>query len=274
MDEPSTMNDKSVVKLLCFSATGNSLWVTRQLAGRLDSAEIIRIRKAAPMEVAGTIGIVMPVHAWGVPIEVARQIAELSIAPDSYCFAIATFGMLAGGTIGQLARLLQKQGATLAAGFVIRMPEIFTAVLPVPPPPARKKMYQAAEERIIAIADIVKKRSARPLESSWFLPNLLFTRILNRLSAPNFHKLGSIFKVGNECTGCRRCERMCHAGTIEMKEGKPVWGEACTQCYACLHWCPTKAISIGLSNRYEQYHHPEISHDDIVGGSDVTGRQP
>ena len=42
-------------------------------------------------------------------------------------------------------------------------------------------------------------------------------------------------------------------------KGKIVFGNNCTDCFACLHWCPNAAISAGLIKMTpeKQYHHPE-----------------
>jgi len=42
---------------------------------------------------------------------------------------------------------------------------------------------------------------------------------------------------------------VCPIETISMKNGKPVWGKACTQCTACIHHCPVEAIQDGNKTR-------------------------
>ncbi|GEM_PF-3708375 len=41
--------------------------------------------------------------------------------------------------------------------------------------------------------------------------------------------------------------------------------ERTTQCLACFHWCPQKAIEIDISTINKQrYTHPDISIDDMI----------
>ena len=48
------------------------------------------------------------------------------------------------------------------------------------------------------------------------------------------------------CIACGRCQQVCPAGIIEMKDGKPVWTKpVCHMCMACLNHCPTEAIQYG-----------------------------
>jgi ferredoxin len=51
----------------------------------------------------------------------------------------------------------------------------------------------------------------------------------------------------NKCIGCGKCEKLCPVGDIECQDGKPVWQHngKCMTCYACLHHCPSNAISWG-----------------------------
>jgi MinD superfamily P-loop ATPase len=44
-----------------------------------------------------------------------------------------------------------------------------------------------------------------------------------------------------------------------MNARMPEWKHHCEQCFACLHWCPQKAIQYGkrTSGRIP-YHHPDI----------------
>ncbi|WP_408610337.1 EFR1 family ferrodoxin [Lacrimispora sphenoides] len=41
---------------------------------------------------------------------------------------------------------------------------------------------------------------------------------------------------------CGKCAELCPLNNIILTDGKPVWGNHCTHCMACLHRCPTEAI--------------------------------
>ena len=52
-------------------------------------------------------------------------------------------------------------------------------------------------------------------------------------------------KVTDACIGCGKCERVCVLKNISIREGRPIWGEECTHCMACICGCPTEAIEYG-----------------------------
>ena len=37
----------------------------------------------------------------------------------------------------------------------------------------------------------------------------------------------------------------CPLANISMKDKRPVWGDACTHCMACINLCPKQAIEYG-----------------------------
>ena len=48
-----------------------------------------------------------------------------------------------------------------------------------------------------------------------------------------------------KCIGCGKCEKLCPMNNITLPNGRPVWGDNCTQCMACICYCPTEAIEYG-----------------------------
>lgn len=57
------------------------------------------------------------------------------------------------------------------------------------------------------------------------------------------------FTVSDVCVSCGKCEKVCPLGNIRMENGRPVWGEHCTHCMACISGCPAEAIEYGKSTR-------------------------
>ena len=69
---------------------------------------------------------------------------------------------------------------------------------------------------------------------------------------PLFYKLfvkAKPFYATDACIGCKKCEKSCVMNNITVKEGKPVWGEKCTHCMACICGCPTEAIEYGRKSK-------------------------
>jgi len=67
------------------------------------------------------------------------------------------------------------------------------------------------------------------------------------------------------CNGCGICERICPVHNIHMNAARPTWDDRCVSCFACLHWCPEEAISLGgIDMHIEHYHHPDIQLADML----------
>jgi MinD superfamily P-loop ATPase len=73
------------------------------------------------------------------------------------------------------------------------------------------------------------------------------------------------FVADDTCNGCGICESICTAANIEIVEGKPVWSDHCVSCFACVHWCPKEAVTLGgFTMGIKCYHHPEVKLADMV----------
>lgn len=69
------------------------------------------------------------------------------------------------------------------------------------------------------------------------------------------YRLDSVFSVSEKRNGCGICSKVCPAGNIDMKNGKPEWTHHCENCLACCNFCPQKAIS-GISQKDYYYLNP------------------
>ena len=53
------------------------------------------------------------------------------------------------------------------------------------------------------------------------------------------------FYVKDSCMGCGKCSKLCPLNNIKLVDKKPVWGDQCTHCMACISNCPVDAIEYG-----------------------------
>jgi ferredoxin len=127
----------------------------------------------------------------------------------------------------------------------------------VEPADAEAEKLKAAELMLSEINKVIEKRQTNVnLTMPGKLPGLK-TAVINPLFNTFALSTRSFFADEN-CTGCGRCERICPVHTIKV-DGRPVWGKACTQCLACIHRCPERAIQFGKGTvKRGRYHHPEI----------------
>lgn len=249
------------------SGTGNSIWVARKLAQQFASTDIRPMIFPTNQQVesgADTIGIVFPVRMWGLPHRVLGWISRLKVKPETYCFAVAVNAGQVAGTLIQLKKVMTEHGTELASGFSVVMPSSYIPFSGAAPVERQRQLFEAAQARVRTIATTVKDRKKLPVEKGPRWQNILFTA-LYKMSFPNVPGLDKKFHADNKCDGCSLCERICPAGNITMKDGRPVWQHHCEQCFACLQWCPRTAIQYGTATtKRTRYHHPDIKASDMV----------
>jgi ferredoxin len=251
-----------------FTGTGNCLKVSRDLAAELGDAEIVNIAKVMHKEIdlsAQRIGIVYPVYMFGMPLIVNKFIDKLKSSEDKYIFAIATYGGMAGSSLGQTARRLASRGMQLSAGFAVKMPGNYTPLYEAIPLEKQNKLFTEEKQRIKAIAETVREKRQVKIKNGPFLLNLFFSGLLYNLFSPKIPVMDKYFWADEKCTSCGICAKVCPVKNIEITNGRPVWLHKCEQCLACLHWCPVEAIQYAKkTSGKKRYRHPEVKLEEIL----------
>jgi ferredoxin len=253
-------------RIYWFSGTGNSLWAARRIASALGDAELVRITADTPMDLpaAERVGVVFPVYAWGPPRMVAEFLDRVPVEDGAYVFAVATFGGHPGATINAVERRLGNRGLSLDAGYTMRMIENYPPMGGAPDEATRRERFQAAEKRIDEIAGEIASGERGYIERGFFLYDLV-GRAIWKPAMKSFRKGDKKFFTDDKCTSCGVCSRVCPAGDIEIAGGAPTWKGDCAACFACMFWCPEKAIHFGkVREKLVHYHHPDVSLDEML----------
>jgi len=253
--------------LFYFSATGNSLSAARNIAERLGETELISIPDVLnePFETdSQRIGLVFPVHMFGVPRMVVRFINNLKAPAGAYIFAIATSGGMPCATLKEAARLFLQRGMTLSAGFSLPMVNNCTTVAAAPAPKKQQAILKKAGQHIERICAAIENRK-RYIHPGMPVINWFFDRFVHQRSLPKVPGMSKEYHTDNNCNGCGVCERVCPVKNIAMNGQKPTWLRHCEACFACMQWCPKESIQIGKkTDGRRRYHHPEIRLADIA----------
>jgi ferredoxin len=253
--------------LYYYTGTGNSLWIARMLAKELGDAGIITISRISDgtIESQGdAVGIIFPVHIWGVPRRVIDFLNALVKDPSRYYFAVAVNAGQVAATLLQLKKLMHEKELSLSSGFEIVMPNNYIPWGGPGPKDKQIMRFTKAEEKIKAIADVVAKKEQRPVERGPLWQNILFTG-LNRLAFPHVPSMDKSFWVDEKCNFCGICKTVCPCGNIELQTDRPIWLHRCEQCLACIQWCPPEAIQSGKKTpRYERYRNSEVKLSDMI----------
>jgi ferredoxin len=250
-----------------YSGTGNSLWVARSLADILGDTEIIAISdwmKIKKPVYSKIVGVVFPVHMWGVPPPIVKFIKEIKAFSPEYIFGVAVDGGQVANTLVQLKNLFKNNGMTLSSGYEIVMPSNYLPWGGAEPKQKQEQKFDLARGKITSIISNIQNIDQRPVDKGPFWQRIIFT-LIYKISLPQIPKMDSKFWVDEKCNQCGICSKVCPAENITLIEGKPTWNHRCEQCLACIQWCPQKAIQYGQKTpAYERYHHPEIQLKDML----------
>jgi ferredoxin len=252
-----------------FSGTGNALWVARTIAASIGNDTKLLSMVTAKTEdldfsLSGDIGLIFPVHIWGLPTQVKAFINRFSFPQSSYTFAVAVHGGQVSGTLLELKKLLLRKGVVLSIGYEILTPSNY---IPWGGPPSvdiQNNYFDAGSKKITHIVDVVKKRGKGIIEKGPLWQRIVFTS-LNRISISRVPMMDSKFWVDEKCNECGVCARICPVKNITNIDAKPTWHHQCTQCLACIQWCPQEAIQYGKKTlKYARYHNPQVTLGDIL----------
>jgi ferredoxin/flavodoxin len=233
-----------------FSGTGNSEWAAKQIAKRtgdtvVSIAECTRNGQFS-FELADgeRIGFVFPVYFYGVPTIVSDFIWRLELSGNAgYTFAICTSGGDPARANSMQKKALVRRGMRLDAAFELSMPDNYIILFDLMTPPDKAALlFEAAKESIEGIAAEVLSAKPIPPRSGlgrWIKTAAFYPIYKNGRNTRKFYVLV-------DCNGCGLCEKLCPCSMIEMQSRRPVWKvDKCTQCLACLHRCPKRAIQYG-----------------------------
>jgi ferredoxin len=248
------------------TGTGNSLWIARQLALELKEGSLHfmpLLSRDFNVEADG-IGIIFPVHIWGLPIRVIQFINHLQIKPETYFFALAVNAGQPAATLLQLQTLMATRERSLAVGYSIVMPSNYTPWGGPGPMDAQQRLYRQAQEKVKAMAGPILRGERKKVDRGPLWQNILFSWIY-KMSYRHISKMDKSFWADDKCNRCGICSRVCPANNIEMIDEKPAWLHRCEQCFACLQWCPQEAIQYGKRTvKYPRYRHPEVILEDML----------
>ena len=252
--------------VLFFSATGNTEFIARQLAlklgdGCLNLLDRVKRGDHSPIHSEKPFIICAPVYVCEMPRFLAKYLKQQTFTGSRDVYFIFTSGGYAGIS-GQLAKAMVRKKKMRYLGHAeFKMPRNYVANDHYPMLPAdqvKGRILNSCRQLEEVTADI---RAGRKLKARHIW---LFETIITVPFNPVWSKLKyktDDFYAPEGCVGCGRCERLCPLSNISLKDRKPVWGQECTHCMACIANCPTEAIEYGtVSRNKEKYRFSKYAH--------------
>ena len=257
-----------------FSATGNSLYVSRQLAG--DNGVLLsipqEIHNENPVYEAEEIGIVCPVYCFLPPAIVQDFIARSTFKAD-YFFTIGTFGAHTTVFPEYVNNFAKEHGIKMNYISAVQMVDTYLPFFDVERELADPKLEKIPETLAVITAAINNREDyILPVTSQ----DRMFYEGYYRQSGrdrkrPTVTRSEKIVFSTDACIGCGVCASICPHGSWSLVNGNGVPEGDCENCLACVHNCPQKAISIIPTppepeepNRNLRYRNPNVKLGDLI----------
>lgn len=248
--------------ILYFSGTGNSNYVAQRIADALGDEIVnlnarIKASDTSSVETGERVIIVTPTYAWRIPRVVCDWLRKTELRGAKRSWFVMTCGSEIGNADKYNRELCAEKQISCMGTAQIVMPENFIAMFNAPTVEEARRIVAKAEPFIDrAIAAIRAGHMFSPPRKKLY--DCIASSAVNPVFYPLFVKASS-FTVSDVCIGCGKCEKLCPLNNITLQNARPVWGSNCTQCMACICYCPTRAIEYGKKSAGKpRYHFEEL----------------
>ena len=239
-----------------FSGTGNSAHAAQKLAQLLgDKVKNIadyydNIYKGVDISLKDEkyLGIVCPVHSWGLAKPMARFLRQVRFKDyeGAKAFCMVTCGDTCGTADKQVKSLLKRHNHIVCSNvYSVQMPNTYIVMkgFGTDADVLRDQKLKNAEPEIARIAEAISTNSDYEHYVRGKKP-FLKGRILYPLFMA-FTMGDKKFFAEESCTGCGLCAKKCPEKNITMENNRPKWLGHCVKCLSCIHRCPARAIQYG-----------------------------
>ena len=244
-----------------FTATGNSLYVAKQLEARPISIPQAIHRESLTFR-DKTIGIVCPVYGHEVP-PMVREFLQKARFETDYFYLLLTYGNRHGGAAELAEKRLESCGISPAYINTVLMVDNF---LPAFDMNEQRTLDKNVEGQLGAIKEDIaqRRRFVSPVTDA---DRAAHQEFLSRSSTPPEERWKNIYRVTGACIGCGICQKVCPSGCWEVSGGTARYRpEGCQCCMACIHACPQKAIRMTIpeKNPDARYRNEHISLQEMI----------
>lgn len=261
-------------KIFYYSGTGNCLFVAKTLAQKINGQHLNIFEYQKEQEIdSDVIGFVFPCYAYTYPKILNKLIKQISFSKKpKFVFCIITYGSTFGRAGIQFVKRLEKTGLKADYMTGILMPENYIAIFK----PDRESVIDTklhnAKVSIDKIAQDIINR-VQYFEQHNRLLDYIKTAVVGTIFNGFLNFSHIFFKANKSCSSCGICVKVCQVNNIVIKNGKPKWKGHCTQCMACLNWCPQKCIDYTpITKKRERYTNPEVTLKELYNKTIKTGQ--
>lgn len=242
-----------------FSGTGNSYAIAKEIADGLEDTEIQSVLNIGTIEVNAyqRVGFVIPVYTIHAPEIVLHLIENIHFLQSQQIFIIANYAASRGYAITDMRDVIAHNYRNPIQEFCVRMPGNYILMYSAFPQAIQNFMLKHAKKKVHTIVRSIKNKE----RSKKINPNLLAFLFKNNglKMSSKFTQIGKLFYADDQCQHCGICTNICPTENIINMDGNITWGDKCSQCMACIQWCPYNAVKHpNLKKNRIRYHHPDV----------------
>jgi len=249
--------------ILWFTGTGNSLYVARQLA-QLTNDALLHINDATMTDLSSerVIGLVYPTYSYDAPLRIKEVLMNIRLPKDAYVWIVTTCGSTPGNSIWTVRKMLQKQSIELAYSRIISMPDSSAISFGNDAHSQQSKLGMLPAQLDEIAGEICARIHRLEHSGRTFTGTVVNSKLFFPIATTAVKQ-----KVNpDKCIGCGICTKVCPNSNISLVDKKAQIGSHCTQCLACVHFCPRQAMEIRhkTTKKECQYHHPDVKLKDMI----------
>ena len=251
------------MKILYFTSTGNNLYIAKKLGGELLS--IPQLIKNNRFDIEDeSIGIIFPVFYANAP-KIVREFIEKARFKTDYLFLIASYGSDGDQNAFKiLKKAFNKKGMKVNYTNSVLMVDNY---LPMFDMKEEKEIKDDSDidSQIEIIKNDIESRKEFHLKKKSVSDIPFIEKVLESTMTKRFHII-----VGDGCSDCKVCSRICPKGNIDLSGEKPVIGDDCLFCLGCVHHCKENVFTINNEkNNQERFSNPHIKVSEIIKSNNM-----
>lgn len=236
--------------ILYFSATGNTEYAAKEIARitedtalnlltKIKSSDYSEINSEKPFVIC------LPIYVCEFPLFLIEFLKKTKLSGNREIYFIFTSGGYSGRSCRQAKALSIRKKMIYKGCADIRMPRNYIAseVYPMLGEAEMKERIVKAKDKIKETAEIIKADGKLKMRHVFLFESLIILPIAGPWR--KFKFTANDFYVKDSCIGCGKCAKLCPLNNITIVEKKPVWGDKCTHCMACICNCPKDSIEYG-----------------------------
>lgn len=256
------------MKIFYFTATGNSLYVAKKFGGELYS--IPKVLRSNELEFEDEkIGIISPCYGFAAP-GIVREFLEKVTLKSPYIFAVLTYGnKVANGTCW-FTEYAKKNNITIHYANSLLMVDNYLPIFDIEQQKLKSKHIEENLNRLLMDVSLNKKY----IQKGSSLDSFMTSGIQSLFKVvPNFNSVKN-FSIDDKCNGCGTCTKVCPRSNISINKGlknsKPIYGDTCEFCLACINHCPQKAIKLKREkNPNARFRNENITLKEIIDSNSI-----